>query len=182
MLADGSVVTASSTSNPDLFWALRGAGMSYGIVTSLKFSTFEAPEENVLFYYPYHWTRAQAGPGWTAWQNYAAGKTTPQIPIGLNARFLVVKDGSTDQLLFMLEGAYHGSEADFLTTIKPLLDVLDAIGGLDSSLVVLKSVGWIDSLQFANSNSLYSDWDNGEVLAVPFNYTAHATIVSWKIS
>jgi FAD/FMN-containing dehydrogenase len=33
-LADGSVVTASADENPDLFWALRGAGANVGIATS----------------------------------------------------------------------------------------------------------------------------------------------------
>jgi alkanesulfonate monooxygenase SsuD/methylene tetrahydromethanopterin reductase-like flavin-dependent oxidoreductase (luciferase family)/FAD/FMN-containing dehydrogenase len=33
-LADGSIVTASADENPDLFWALRGAGANVGIVTS----------------------------------------------------------------------------------------------------------------------------------------------------
>lgn len=169
-------MTASATSNPDLFWALRGAGMSYGIVTSFKFRTFQAPEDNVLFYYPYHWTREQAGPGWTAFQEYTAGRTTPVIPQGLNIRFVIVKD-SGDVLLFLLEGAYHGSLEDYLVAIQPLLDSLNAIGGLNETLVVEKSVGWLDSLEYANSNALYSDWDNGETLVVPFNYTAHATIV-----
>ncbi|KAH8595203.1 hypothetical protein B0O99DRAFT_572502 [Bisporella sp. PMI_857] len=174
VLADSSVVTASATSNPDLFWAIRGAGFNLGVITSFKFRTIAAPEDNVLFYYPYVWSRAQAGPGWTAFQEYTAGRTTPQIPIGLNIRFVIVKD-SGDNLLFLLEGAYHGSEADYLATIQPLLDSLNAVGGLVEADVVVKTVGWLDSLLYANSNALFRNWDNGEKLEVPFNYTAHAT-------
>ena len=41
VLADGSINKASKTENPDLFWAVRGAGHCFGVVAEFVFQAYE---------------------------------------------------------------------------------------------------------------------------------------------
>jgi hypothetical protein len=41
VLADGTFVTVNAEQNTDLFWAIRGGGGNFGIVTSFKFQAYE---------------------------------------------------------------------------------------------------------------------------------------------
>lgn len=57
VLADGSFVTASTDSHPDLFWAIRGGGGNFGVVTSFLFRLHPV---DTVYAGPMFWSLDQA--------------------------------------------------------------------------------------------------------------------------
>ncbi|WP_129663951.1 FAD-binding oxidoreductase [Phytoactinopolyspora endophytica] len=57
VLADGRFVTANETQHEDLFWALRGGGGNFGVVTSF---TFQAHPASTIYGGPIFWHRDDA--------------------------------------------------------------------------------------------------------------------------
>lgn len=47
--ANGDIVEASSSSNPELSWGIRGAGFNFGIVTSACFKLSKAVNDGQVF-------------------------------------------------------------------------------------------------------------------------------------
>ncbi|KAF2028066.1 FAD-binding domain-containing protein [Setomelanomma holmii] len=136
VLANGSVVTASTIENPDLFWSLRGAGGAFGVVTSFKFMTFDAPENNLVF--QYNLTPASASQlanMLSVLQNFTQTTQPPE----LNMRLFVPNQ---------FTGVYYGNRSEFDKIMNPLLTQL----GITSTSAGHVSVqSWLNTLtSFSN--------------------------------
>jgi FAD/FMN-containing dehydrogenase len=116
VLANASIVDCSATENVDLFWALRGAGSSFGIVAEFRFNTFAVPKVVVPFTINLNpRTSANLAAIMTAFQNY----TLNGMPAKMNLR-LQIAVYSTE-----FEGLYHGTNDDLLASIQPLVSMLN---------------------------------------------------------
>ena len=89
VLADGRMVTASHEENPDLFWALRGGGGNFGIVTSFLFHLHPV---DTVFGGPTFWPIEQSPEVLKAYQQFIA--EAPEEVGGFFA-FLVVPPAPT---------------------------------------------------------------------------------------
>jgi FAD/FMN-containing dehydrogenase len=118
--ADGRLVRADHHHEPDLFWAVRGGGGAFGVVTAIEFELYPIAEvyAGALF-----WPAEQAETvlnAWRAWAGTSPADLTscgrilnlpplPSVPEPLRGRSFAV-----------VEVAYLGSPADAAAHLEPL--------------------------------------------------------------
>lgn len=131
--ADGKVRECSADSEPDLFWALRGAGNgNFGVVTSLRFATHPVPEV-VSGYLTWRWSRAASVV--RAWQKW--GPDQPD-PIWSALHLDCAPGGSPTVAIPLLS---TGSKADLTAAV----DRLAASVGSDAASVSLRPRSYLDA-------------------------------------
>ncbi|MCP8690178.1 FAD-binding oxidoreductase [Marinobacterium sedimentorum] len=126
---DGQLLRASKQQNPDLFWALRGGGGNFGIVTAFEFSLQRIWPEVMagLIVYPLDQARevlqqyrefaAQAPDNLTVW---GVMRKAPPLP------FLPEKVHGTEVLILAL--CYSGNPEDGNALIEPLRTLGTPVG------------------------------------------------------
>ncbi|KAG8763424.1 hypothetical protein FRC11_004035 [Ceratobasidium sp. 423] len=113
VLANGTLTTASATENSDLFWALRGAGASYGIVTEWTFSTLPAPPTVISYrvdYTPGVFTVQRARELLKNWQKVALSAPDNLSVICSVGKALSISD---NKLYLDFRGTYYGELEGF---------------------------------------------------------------------
>ena len=122
--ADGSVRLASASDHPDLFWALRGGGGNFGVVSRFCFALHPIGPE-VMFACPIYLARDGAGPI-RYWRDFLADKSGV---IGSLVEFSTVPD-SLDfpaehwgQRVFAIAAVYAGAAEEGEAVLAPLRDL-----------------------------------------------------------
>ncbi|KAJ7484155.1 glucooligosaccharide oxidase [Mycena latifolia] len=121
VLANGTIVSASAHVNTDLFWAIRGASPSFGIVTSIEVQTFPAPPSATVF--EYTWDSLDiptASTGISAFQTFA----TTNLPPAFGAELVFGKGPSSGKVSFGLTGAYYADPKALNAILAPYLKAL----------------------------------------------------------
>ena len=161
--AAGDLVTASADENPDLFWALRGGGGNFGVVTS--FTVQAHPLAGVL-HAVLTVDPEQLGSFLRAWRGVMRG-----APDELNSTFTIAPLGPTGPVVHELHVAWAGADSpEGRAALAPLL----TLPGVLSSEVT--ATGYRDILielpspppgapvpTIAGRNSLISDFDDATI-------------------
>ena len=118
--ADGRQVRADAGSEPDLFWALRGGGGSFGVVTALELELFPVAElyAGVLF-----WPQERAGEVLKAWSEWTAAVPEEMTSLGrlLNVPPLEeIPEPVRGRSFVVVEAAWIGDEASGAEQLAPL--------------------------------------------------------------
>ncbi|KZL85522.1 glucooligosaccharide oxidase [Colletotrichum incanum] len=134
VLANSTVVTVSEKEHSDLFWALKGAGSSLGVVSEFHIQTYDEPKQVTSLTITLPWNATQAVEGFRNLQTWA----DTSMPKELNLRLSISTFGTN------LEGNFYGNREGLKTVIEPLVEML---GGRYTS----ETTDWLGNVQhFAN--------------------------------
>ncbi|THH18825.1 hypothetical protein EW146_g2234 [Bondarzewia mesenterica] len=122
VLANGSIATASKDVNTELFWAIRGAASSFGIVTSYIFQTLPAPASAAAFVYTWELDIVDATHALYAFQTFVESGITAEF----GGELYLTRGSSAGSITVRFLGGYYGPLDSFNATLAPYLDELPA--------------------------------------------------------
>jgi FAD/FMN-containing dehydrogenase len=119
--ADGTVRTASADSEPDLFWALRGGGGNFGVVTSFEFRAH--PHGPIVAFAGVFYRVADAAQVLPRWRDYCEG--TPDEVTSVAVAITMPEDPHLppsihDQACLVIGGVYVGPPDEGMKVMQPL--------------------------------------------------------------
>ncbi len=128
--AGGEQIRVDAENEPDLFWALRGGGGSFGVVTALEFDLLPLPE---IFAGALLFPAEQAAEVLHGWREWTAGVPEEMTSVGRLMNFPPVPEVPEPfrgKSFAVLEAIYCGDPADGEELVAPLREL--GSGGMDT--------------------------------------------------
>ena len=120
---DGEVIRADAENHPDLFWALRGGGGNFGVVTALEFRMFPL-ESAYAGWLIFPWERSEEVlNAWSEWTRTAPDEVTSVGRILQLPDMEPIPPQFRGAKIVVVEAAFAGSEPDGVALMAPLRDL-----------------------------------------------------------
>lgn len=124
--ADGELRRVSETSDPDLFWALRGASGNFGVVTALEFKLYPVSEVyGGALFFPLERAR-EVLTTYSQWVATVPDELTSSIVLFRMPPLPQLPDVLRGKAVITVRAAYVGGEAEGAALLQPLR----ALGGI----------------------------------------------------
>ncbi|KAI4138072.1 MAG: hypothetical protein L6R39_006979 [Caloplaca ligustica] len=119
VLANGDVTHVSATSNPDLYWGMKGAGQNLGIVTEANFKIYDYPTSHWV-YAEFIWANAdeQLEPLFEAINKINVNSSQPKELGSLYTMFAMIPEHNKTDPVMRMQFSYAGT----LQEAQPWLD------------------------------------------------------------
>ena len=127
VIAGGEQIRVDADNEPDLFWALRGGGGSFGVVTAIEFDLLPLPE---IFAGALLFPAEQASEVLHGWLDWTAGMPEEMMSVGRLMNFPPipeVPDPLRGKSFAVLEAVYCGDPADGEGLLAPLRELGNAV-------------------------------------------------------
>ncbi len=117
---DGEVIRADADTHPDLFWALRGGGGNFGVVTALEFRMYPL-ESAYAGWLIFPWERSEEVlNAWSAWTRTVPDEVTSVGRILQLPDMEPIPPQFRGAKIVVVEAAFAGSEGDGVALMAPL--------------------------------------------------------------
>jgi FAD/FMN-containing dehydrogenase len=143
--ADGSLLTASESENEDLFWALRGGGGNFGVVTSFEYRLHPVgPEVFVCFVF---YRAADANEVLQSCERYLSDAASDVSPVAFFGHVPEADEfppESRGQPFLTLLVVYPGEPTEGERILRPLREVADPIADLSGAMPYTEAQAMLD--------------------------------------
>ena len=144
--ADGSLLTASESENEDLFWAIRGGGGNFGVVTSFEYRLYPVGPEVFVCFVLYPADRASEV--LRSCERYLSEAPEELAPLGILGGVPQAEEfppESHGEPYVALLAPYPGDDpAEGERVVRPLRQISDPIGDLSGAMPYMEAQAILD--------------------------------------
>ncbi|WP_220136206.1 FAD-binding oxidoreductase [Streptomyces himalayensis] len=143
--ADGRLLTASEGENDDLFWAIRGGGGNFGVVTSFEYRLYPVGPE--IFFCNVYYPADRAAEVLRSCEQYVSKAPDGVGPLGVLGRVPAIEEFPAEahgEPFVAVLALFPGDPAEGEQALRPLREIAEPICDLSGALTYVEAQTVLD--------------------------------------